>query len=311
MSDSRESKNARRTNKKLPLYASRIEDYALIGDCETAALVSREGSIDWLCLPSFSSAACFAALLGTADHGFWKIGPSGKIKAISRRYAGETMIVETTFETSSGAIRLIDFMPPRDEHSNVIRIVRGLRGKVSMRTELALRFDYGRTVPWVTRKGHELHAVAGPDMVVVRALHQGGGEIKMSGEGLSTIGEFSVKEGETVWFTLTYSSSLRAVPEPFDVESALSKTTRYWTDWMSGCTYKGEFADSVHRSLMTLKAMTYRPSGGIVAAVTTSLPEQIGGGPQLGLSLLLAPRHLFHAARVDARGLPRRSHRVA
>ena len=269
--------NERRLNKKLPLYASRIEDYALIGDCETAALVSREGSIDWLCMPSFSSAACFAALLGTADHGFWKISPAGRVKSSNRSYAGKTVIVETTFETSSGAVKLIDFMPPRDEHSNVIRIVRGLRGKVAMRTELALRFDYGRTVPWVTRKEHELHAVAGPDMVVVRARHGGGGSIELSGEGLSTVGEFSVKEGETVSFSLIYSSSLGEVPKPVDIEAALEKTRKYWTEWMSGCTYQGQYADAVQRSLMTLKAMTYRPSGGIVAAVTTSLPEQIGG----------------------------------
>jgi GH15 family glucan-1,4-alpha-glucosidase len=267
----------RRKSKNEPLHGARIEDYALIGDCETGALVSREGSIDWLCLPTFSSAACFAALLGTADHGFWKIAPASRIKNISRSYAGKTMVVETTFETSSGAVKLIDFMPSEGEHTNVIRIVRGLRGKVAMRTELALRFDYGRTVPWVTRKGNELHAVAGPDMVIVRARHEGGGEIKLAGEGLSTVGEFSVKEGETVWFTLTYSSSLGEVPKPIDVEVCLAETKRYWADWMTGCRYKGEYADAVHRSLMTLKAMTYRPSGGIVAAVTTSLPEHIGG----------------------------------
>jgi GH15 family glucan-1,4-alpha-glucosidase len=267
----------RKQNKKLPLHAARIEDYALIGDCETAALVSREGSIDWLCLPSFSSAACFAALLGTADHGFWKISPHSKIRSIQRTYAGKTMVVETTFETSSGAVVLIDFMPPKTEDSNIVRIVRGLRGKVAMKTELALRFDYGRTVPWVTRKDNELHAVAGPDMVVVRARHGGGGDIKLSGEGLSTVGEFSVKEGQTVWFTLTYRSSLREVPPPFDVEACLASTKKFWEDWILGCTYKGEYTDAVQRSLMTLKAMTYAPSGGIVAAVTSSLPESIGG----------------------------------
>ncbi len=277
LSESKQSKHGRKQDKKLPLHAARIEDYALIGDCETAALVSREGSIDWLCLPTFSSAACFAALLGTRDHGYWKIAPKGRINAVRRDYAGKTMVVETTFETSSGAVTLIDFMPSEGDDSNVIRIVRGLRGKVAMQTDLALRFDYGRTVPWVTRKGQELHAVAGPDMVVMRARHEAGGEIKLTGEGLSTTGEFSVKQGETVWFTLTYSSSLGEVPKPLDVEAALASTKKYWTEWMSGCTYKGEYADAVHRSLMTLKAMTYRPSGGIVAAVTTSLPESIGG----------------------------------
>ena len=273
----REDLSERKQNKKLPLHGARIEDYALIGDCETAALVSREGSIDWLCLPTFSSAACFAALLGTADHGFWKIAPEGKIRKASRNYAEQTMVVETTFETSSGAVMLIDFMPLRTEHSNVVRIVRGLRGKVAMHTELALRFDYGRTVPWVTRRGEELHAVAGPDMVVVRACHQGGDKIRMTGEDHTTTGAFSIKEGETVWFTLTYSSSIGEVPKPVDVEASLAETKKFWKSWMTSCTYKGEYADAVGRSLMTLKAMTYKPSGGIVAAVTSSLPESVGG----------------------------------
>jgi len=275
----RHSRIARHTggNKSLPLHGSRIEDYALIGDCETAALVSRSGSIDWLCLPSFSSAACFAALLGTADHGYWKIAPAAKVLSTRRSYAGATMVLETIFETRSGAVVLIDFMPPDGKDTNVIRIVRGLRGRVRMETALALRFDYGRTVPWVTRKDHELRAVAGPDMVVVRSRHEGNGDIKLKGKGLSTVGEFTVKEGETVWFALTYRSSLHEVPEPFDVDVCLASTKRYWKKWMSNCTYKGDYADAVHRSLMTLKAMTFRPSGGIVAAVTTSLPESIGG----------------------------------
>ena len=267
----------RKQNRKLPLHASRIEDYAVISNCETAALVSRAGSIDWLCLPSFSSAACFAALLGTADHGFWKISPSEKITNIRRAYAGKTMVIETIFETSSGEVMLIDFMPSESEHTHVIRIVRGLRGKVAMRTNLALRFDYGRTVPWVTSQNGELHAVAGPDMIIMRARHEAGGDIKLTGKGLSTLGEFSIKAGETAWFTLTYSSSIVQVPKPVDVEESLVSTKKYWNDWMSGCTYRGEYVNAVHRSLMTLKAMTYRPSGGIVAAITASLPEHIGG----------------------------------
>jgi len=267
----------RRKAKKLPLHAARIEDYALIGDCETAALISREGSIDWLCLPSFSSAACFAALLGTADHGYWKISPSGKIKDIRRGYAGVTMVVETSFETSSGVVTLIDFMPPGGNDSTLVRIIKGVRGRVEMRSDLALRFDYGRTVPWVTREDDELRAIAGPDMVVVRARHKRGRRIMMTGKGLSTVGEFSVKKGETVWFTLTYTSSLREVPPALDVRKSLAGTKKFWTDWMGGCAYKGEYQDAVQRSLMTLKAMTYRPSGGVVAAVTTSLPESIGG----------------------------------
>ena len=274
---------ARRTSQssvskdKLPLHGSRIEDYAIIGDCETAALVSLSGSIDWLCLPTFSSAACFAALLGTADHGYWKIAPSAKVISNHRTYAGPTMVLETTFETRSGAVKLIDFMPARGDDSNIIRIVRGLRGKVKMEVALALRFDYGRTVPWVTRKNHELRAVAGPDMVVVRGRHEGEGEIRLKGEGLSTLGEFTIQEGETVSFTLTYSSSLGSVPRPINVEKSLASTLRFWKKWMSQCTYKGDYAAAVKRSLMTLKAMTYRPSGGIVAAVTASLPESLGG----------------------------------
>ena len=277
MLKARSKRKTSHSKAKLPLHGSRIEDYAIIGDCETAALVSKTGSIDWLCLPTFSSAACFAALLGTADHGYWKIAPAAKVLSSTRTYAGPTMVLETTFETRSGAVKLIDFMPARGEDSNIIRIVRGLRGKVKMETSLALRFDYGRTVPWVTRKDHEIRAVAGPDMVVVRGRHEGDGEIRMTGKGLSTVGKFTIKEGETVFFTLTYSSSLGSVPKPLDVEKSLASTLRFWKKWMSGCTYQGEYAVAVKRSLMTLKAMTYRPSGGIVAAVTTSLPESIGG----------------------------------
>ncbi|MBB5056625.1 GH15 family glucan-1,4-alpha-glucosidase [Granulicella aggregans] len=277
MSKARRTPQSSPSKAKLPLHGSRIEDYAIIGDCETAALVSLSGSIDWLCLPTFSSAACFAALLGTADHGHWKIAPSATVLSTHRTYAGPTMVLETTFETRSGAVKLIDFMPARGEDSNIIRIVRGLRGKVKMETSLALRFDYGRTVPWVTRKDHELRAVAGPDMVVVRGHHEGDGEIHMRGKGLSTVSEFTIREGETVSFTLTYRSSLLNVPSPLNVEKSLASTLRYWKKWMSGCTYKGEYGVAVKRSLMTLKAMTYRPSGGIVAAVTTSLPESIGG----------------------------------
>ena len=185
--------------------------------------------------------------------------------------------METTFETSSGAIKLIDFMPPATEASTLVRIVEGVRGKVDVRSDLALRFDYGRTVPWVTREGDEIRAIAGPDMVVVRALHKSGRKIKMTGEGLSTVCEFSVREGESAWFTLSHSSSLKEVPAAFDVDQCLDETKRFWDEWMGGCTYKGEYQAAVHRSLMTLKAMTYKPSGGIVAAVTTSLPESIGG----------------------------------
>ena len=254
-----------------PLHGSRIEDYCLIGDCETAALVSREGSIDWLCWPTFSSGACFAALLGTRDHGFWKIAPAGKVTATRRQYEAHTLIVETTFETKEGAVCLIDFMPPREEHSHVIRMVRGVRGKVKMQMDLTIRFDYGRTVPWVTSGDHEMRAVAGPDMVVLRT------KAPLHGEGMSTRSEFTVKEGETVSFALTYLSSLDKIPAEFQVDEALGKTRQFWTEWSGKSKYSGAYADAVERSLVTLKAMTYEPTGGMVAAVTASLPEKIGG----------------------------------
>ncbi len=243
----------------------------MIGDCETAALVSREGSIDWLCWPNFSSAACFAALLGTRDHGYWKISPAGKVKAVRRQYEAHALVVETTFETSDGEVCLVDFMPPRGKHSHVVRMVRGVRGKVAMQMDLTIRFDYGRTIPWVTSTDHELHAIAGSDMVVLRA------DTPLRGEGMSTRSEFTVRKGQTVSFTMTSLSSLEKVSPAQPAETALKETRDFWTAWNRRNKYRGPYADAVERSLMTLKAMTYRPSGGIVAAVTTSLPEKIGG----------------------------------
>jgi len=260
-----------------PLHAARIEDYALLGDCETAALVSREGSIDWLCWPAFSSPACFAALLGTADNGYWRIRPAGKIQSNARRYRPGTMIVETTFVTREGEVCLIDFMPPRGRHSDVVRIVRGVKGRVKMRMDLVLRFDYGLTIPWVTMQKQELHAVAGPNMVVLRTECSRGVTAELHGEDLTTVSDFNLREGEQVCFALTYANSLEAVPDPVPVEDALRDTEAYWCEWSDRSQYKGGFADAVQRSLMTLKAMTYRPSGGIVAAATTGLPELIGG----------------------------------
>jgi GH15 family glucan-1,4-alpha-glucosidase len=253
------------------LHGSRIEDYCLIGDLETAALVSREGSIDWLCWPTFSSGACFAALLGTRDHGFWKIAPAGKIKAIRRQYEAHTLVLETTFETKDGEVCLIDFMPPRDSHSHVVRIVRGVRGKVAMQMDLAIRFDYGRTIPWVTSTKDELKAIAGDDMATLRT------SVPLHGEGLTTRSEFTVRKGQMVSFTLTGSSSLAKSPPVAQVEKELARTQRFWKQWSRRNKYTGPYAEAVERSLMTLKAMTYRPSGGIVAAATTSLPEKIGG----------------------------------
>ncbi len=257
-----------------PLHGVRIEEYALIGDCETAALVSREGSIDWLCWPTFESPACFAALLGTAEHGYWKIAPAAKIGSIKRRYREDTLIVETSFVTAEGEVCLTDFMPPREKHSDVVRMVRGVWGSMAMRMDLAIRFDYGRTVPWVMKTDHSLRAIAGPDMVVLRTE---GVHDELRGERMSTVCEFTLREGESVSFILTYGSSMEEAPEVFAAQDALNDTVAFWTEWMGQSTYKGEYTEAVKRSLATLKAMTYRPSGGIVAAVTASLPEKIGG----------------------------------
>jgi len=255
----------------------RIEDYAMIGDCETAALVSREGSIDWLCWPNFSSGACFAALLGTQENGFWKLRPAGEIQSVQRKYRPSTMIVTTTFTTKDGEVCLIDFMPPRGKHSDVVRMVEGVRGKVKMRMELVLRFDYGLTVPWVTMHKNELRAVSGPNMVVLRSSCNQNEAAELHGEGMSTVSEFTVKKGERKCFTLTYAPSTEKVPEPVPTDDALEDTQQYWTEWAARGTYRGAYEEAVRRSLLTLKAMTYRPSGGIVAAVTAGLPEEIGG----------------------------------
>ncbi len=256
---------------KEALHGSAIEDYGLIGDLETAALVSREGSIDWLCWPTFSSGACFAALLGTRDHGFWKIAPVGKVRSNLRRYQPDTLVMETSFVTKDGEVCLTDFMLRKGSHSHVIRMVRGVRGKVAMAMEIAVRFDYGRTIPWVTSEGNELRAVAGSDEVVLRT------KVPMRGEGMCTRSDFTVRKGQTVSFTLTNVSSLGNLPIELDVEKALSETQKLWKRWAKKSKYKGKYAEAVSRSLITLKAMTYRVSGGMVAAVTTSLPEEIGG----------------------------------
>jgi GH15 family glucan-1,4-alpha-glucosidase len=266
-----ERKKAARKKDKRPLHGAKIEDYCIIGDCETAALVSREGSIDWLCWPTFSSGACFAALLGTEDHGFWKIAPAGKVKKIQRQYQPHTLVVETTFKTEDGEVHVTDFMPPRDDQSNIVRIVRGVSGEVSMRMDLAIRFDYGRTTPWVTSTDGELRAVAGGDMIVLRT------KAPLRGEGMKTVSDFTVRAQETVAFTLMKLSSLADVPPEVSPAKALAETQRLWTEWAHRSTYNGPYEEAIERSLITLKALTYRPSGGIVASVTTSLPEKIGG----------------------------------
>ncbi|MEY9123094.1 glycoside hydrolase family 15 protein [Bradyrhizobium yuanmingense] len=251
--------------------AQRIEDYALIGDCETAALVGRNGSIDWLCWPAFDSDACFAAILGTHKNGRWLIAPSEGATSISRRYLGNTLILETRFETKSGTVALIDFMPLRGKASDIVRLVRGIRGTVKMRMELVIRFGFGADIPWVRRIDHSLMAIAGQDMTVLRT------PVETRGEDLTTVSDFEVKEGETVPFVLTYGPSHLAPPAPIDAELALQETEKFWKDWCGHCTRDGDYQDLVLRSLITLKALTFAPTGGIVAAPTTSLPEKLGG----------------------------------
>jgi GH15 family glucan-1,4-alpha-glucosidase len=252
--------------------ASRIEDYALLGDCETAALVSRAGSIDWLCWPRFDSDACFAALLGTPEHGRWLLAPADPAARVTRRYRGDTLILETDFETADGAVTVVDLMPPRGHASDIVRIVVGRRGQIAMHTELVIRFGYGCAVPWVSRLDDgSLRAVAGPDMLVLRT------GVPLHGRNRTTVGEFRVSAGERVPFVLTYAPSYKALPDSVDAEAALRQTEVFWQDWIGRCNYQGRWSDAVRRSLITLKALTYRPTGGIVAAPTTSLPEQLGG----------------------------------
>ena len=250
----------------------RIEDYALLGDCESAALVGRDGSIDWLCWPRFDSGACFAALLGGPEHGRWSIAPREQVLRTERRYRGDTLVLETTFVTPSGEVRLVDFMPAEGMQSRVIRTVVGVRGEVAMRVELVLRFDYGALVPWVTRYGtNGLRAIAGPDMVVLYA------DVPLHGENLTSVADFVVRAGESRSFTLCWRPSHKETPEPSDPAGELRHTEEYWRAWSSRCRYQGEFREPVLRSLITLKALTYDPTGGLVAAATTSLPEEIGG----------------------------------
>jgi len=251
--------------------AQRIEDYALIGDCETAALVGRNGSIDWLCWPAFDSDACFAAILGTHKNGRWLIAPSEHATRISRRYLGNTLILETCFETSSGTVALIDFMPPRGKASDIVRLVRGVSGTVKMRMELVIRFGFGADIPWVRRMDHALLAICGQDMTVLRT------PVETRGEDLTTVAEFDVGAGETVPFVLTYGPSHLEPPASIDPELAFQETEKFWQDWCGHCARDGGYQDLVLRSLITLKALTFAPTGGIVAAPTTSLPERLGG----------------------------------
>ena len=253
-------------------HCSAIEDYALIGDCETAALVSNMGSIDWLCWPRFDSGACFAALLGGADNGRWRVAPAGEAQMVKRRYRGDTLILETEYETPTGAVRVTDFMPVRDERSDVVRIITGIRGEVEMRSELVLRFDYGSVEPWVSRVDPETwRAIAGPDLVTLRT------DVEVHGDHMRTVGTFVVQAGEERSMVLTWNPSHKEPPGAIDAREAFDRTEAQWVEWSSKCTYDGPWRDIVVRSLLTLKALTYAPTGGMVAAVTTSLPELIGG----------------------------------
>jgi GH15 family glucan-1,4-alpha-glucosidase len=248
-----------------------IESYAVIGDCETAALVGLDGSIDWLCWPHFDSDACFARLLGSEDNGRWMLAPAGKVNKTTRKYRDHTLILETTFEADDFAVMLIDFMPVRRTNSDIVRIVKGIRGSAPMKMEMSLRFNYGATVPWVTRSDGAIHAIAGPDLVVLRTA------APLTGEGLTTVSEFTVNPGESVDFVMTYGPSHLHVPRAIDVNLAVEETQSFWEKWAAESSYEGPYRDAVERSLITLKTLTYMPTGGIVAAVTTSLPEQLGG----------------------------------
>jgi len=248
-----------------------IEDYALIGDCHTAALVGRDGSIDWLCLPRFDSSACFAALLGEPGHGRWLIAPAAEGSRIQRRYRADTLILETEFESDGGAVRIIDYMVLSNERRDIVRIVEGLRGRVAMRMELVVRFDYGSIVPWVRQLDGVLLATAGPNTLELRT------DVPTRGENMKTVAEFDVAAGQRTSFVLNYHLSHEAAPPALDPEQALREAELRWQKWSDRCEYQGRWRDAVMRSLITLKALTYYPTGGIIAAPTTSLPEQPGG----------------------------------
>ena len=250
---------------------ARIEDYAFLSDTQTGALVSREGCVDWLCFPRFDSGACFAALLGDRKNGLWRFAPDGKVRARRRRYRGDTLILETEMETGEGAVRLIDFMPPRGKNPDIVRIIEGLRGSVRMKMELIIRFDYGQIVPWVRNKHEGLEAIAGPDGLILRT------PIETRGEDLTTVAEFNVAQGDRIPFVLTWFASHEEPPRAINPEHALQQTEEYWRSWSKRCREQGPWRDAVVRSLITLKGLTYAPTGGIVAAATTSLPEEIGG----------------------------------
>jgi GH15 family glucan-1,4-alpha-glucosidase len=248
-----------------------IEDYALIGDCETAALVGRNGSIDWLTFPSFDSAACFAAILGSPENGRWLVAPHGDVRQVRRWYHGDSLVLETEFTTADGVVSLVDFMPVRSGAPDLVRIVAGRRGRVHMRLELVIRFDYGSIVPWVRRTARGISAIGGPDSLTLQS------DVPLHGEDLRTVADFVVDEGQRLAFDLTWHPSHAPSRDGLDVEQALERTRSWWQQWSDRCTVAGPWRDAVVRSLVTLKALTYAPTGAMVAAPTTSLPGQIGG----------------------------------
>jgi GH15 family glucan-1,4-alpha-glucosidase len=256
------------------MMSLRIEDYAIIGDTHTAALVGRDGSIDWLCVPRFDSGACFAKVLGDERNGFWRIGPAqsaGEISEIKRRYRDDSLVLETEFETAGGALRLVDCMPVREVHPRIVRMVECTRGQIDVRMDLVMRFDYGSVLPWVQRSGPLLTAIAGPDALSLWT------SVEVTGEDMTTVSDFTMSKGEIEFFELTWYPSHERPPRPANVGYGIDDTEKWWREWASSFTVGGEWRDAVIRSLITLKALTYQPTGGIVAAVTTSLPENFGG----------------------------------
>ncbi|MGE0750885.1 MAG: glycoside hydrolase family 15 protein [Variibacter sp.] len=252
--------------------ALRIEDYAMIGDCKTAALVGLDGSIDWLCWPRFDSAACFAALLGTSENGRWLIAPKGDTLDVRRSYRRGTLVLETEFQTETGSATVVDFMPPADGTADLVRIVMGRTGRMRFHTEMVVRFDYGATVPWVTRtEDGTIDAIAGPERLVLRT------PVQLHGEDLKTVGEFEISAGECIPFVLSHGLSCDSPPQAIDPIKALAHTEAFWRQWSDRCPEVGPWSDAVKRSLITLKALTYKRTGGIIAAATTSLPEHLGG----------------------------------
>ena len=249
----------------------KLEDYGFVGDTHTGALIGRNGSLDWLCMPRFDSDACFAALLGSEENGCWQICTKEAALDVHQSYRDETLVLETVFTVANGAVRLIDFMPPRGKYRDVVRIVEGIEGRVDMEMKLIIRFDYGMTIPWVKQTCDGLTAVGGPNALILRS------DVPTFGKDLSTRSNFSVSKGDRKSFVLTWHPSHLPCPEPVQAWHALVETENYWREWAERCTYRGEWRDAVVRSLLTLKALTYAPTGGIMAALTTSLPEQLGG----------------------------------